>query len=59
MEKDYEEGTIILADRYTTSNMVHQAVKIEDSKMRDEFYHGFGIQNLRKWGFLCLIKLFS
>lgn len=37
MEKDYEEGTIILADRYTTSNMVHQAVKIEDSKMRDEF----------------------
>jgi dTMP kinase len=36
-KKDYEEGTIILADRYTTSNMVHQAVKIEDSKMRDEF----------------------
>ena len=36
-KKDYEEGTIILADRYTTSNMVHQAVKIEDNKMRDEF----------------------
>ena len=36
-KKDYEEGTIILADRYTTSNMVHQAVKIEDRKMRDEF----------------------
>lgn len=59
MEKDYEEGTIILADRYTTSNMVHQAVKIEDSKMRDEFCHGFGIQNLRKWDFQCRTKLFS
>lgn len=36
-KKDYEDDTIILADRYTTSNMVHQAVKIEDNKMRDEF----------------------
>ena len=33
----YEQGAIILADRYTTSNMVHQAVKITDPQERDEF----------------------
>lgn len=33
----YEAGWIILADRYTTSNMVHQAVKLKDSAEREEF----------------------
>ena len=33
----YEEGAIILADRYTTSNMVHQAVKLTDPIEREEF----------------------
>lgn len=33
----YENGGIILADRYTTSNMVHQAGKIKDKKERDKF----------------------
>ena len=33
----YEEGGIILADRYTTSNMVHQAAKITDPGEREEF----------------------
>lgn len=33
----YESGWIILADRYTTSNMVHQAVKLKDSVEREEF----------------------
>lgn len=33
----YEAGDIILADRYTTSNMVHQAVKIEDTAEREHF----------------------
>ena len=28
--KNYDYGEIILADRYTTSNMVHQAAKIQD-----------------------------
>ncbi len=28
--RDYNNGTIILADRYVTSNMIHQASKIED-----------------------------
>lgn len=36
-KKAYEEGTIILADRYTTSNMVHQAVKIRDEGEREDF----------------------
>lgn len=33
----YESGWIILADRYTTSNMVHQAVKLQDPAEREEF----------------------
>ena len=36
-KKYYEEGGIILADRYTTANMVHQAGKIKDKKERDKF----------------------
>ena len=33
----YEEGGIILSDRYTTSNMVHQAAKIEDQVEKDKY----------------------
>lgn len=36
-KKFYEEGGIIIADRYTTSNMVHQASKINDEVERDKF----------------------
>ena len=36
-KKFYEAGEIILADRYTTSNMVHQAVKIADDNERENF----------------------
>lgn len=36
-EKFYNEGGIILADRYTTANMVHQAGKIKDKGERDKF----------------------
>lgn len=36
-KKYYEDGGIILADRYTTANMVHQAGKIQDKKEREEF----------------------
>ena len=31
----YEAGTLILADRYTTSNAVHQASKLPDGERRD------------------------
>lgn len=36
-KKWYERGDIIIADRYTTSNMVHQAVKIEDAAEREKY----------------------
>lgn len=37
MEKAILDGKVILLDRYTTSNMVHQAGKINDVKERDKF----------------------
>lgn len=33
----YQAGGIVLADRYTTANMVHQAGKIKDLAQRDQF----------------------
>lgn len=33
----YEKGGIVIADRYTTANMLHQASKIKDIKKADEF----------------------
>lgn len=36
-QKVYESGGIIIADRYTTSNMVHQASKIESKEEKDYF----------------------
>lgn len=35
---DYESGVVIIADRYTTSNMVHQGAKIEDADARLAFF---------------------
>ena len=35
--KYYEDGGIILADRYTTASMVHQAGKIKNKEERDKF----------------------
>lgn len=36
-KKDYDDGVIIIADRYVSSNMIHQAGKISDEKGKDEF----------------------
>lgn len=36
-KKFYEDGGIIIADRYTTSNMVHQASKINNMIEKDKF----------------------
>ena len=33
----YENGGIVIADRYTTSNMIHQASKIADEEERERF----------------------
>ena len=37
MEKAISDGKVILLDRYTTANMVHQAGKISDLQERDKF----------------------
>ena len=37
LEEYYNNGGIIIADRYTTANMVHQAGKIEDKEEREKF----------------------
>lgn len=37
LEEYYEKGGLILADRYTTANMVHQAGKIKDAVERKKF----------------------
>ncbi len=50
-EQYYKKGGLVLADRYTTANMVHQAGKIYNKKERDKFlnwlcdfeYNIFGI----------------
>lgn len=37
-KKFYEQGFLIIADRYIPSNMVHQAVKIKDLEERETFF---------------------
>lgn len=37
LEEFYKAGGILLADRYTTANMVHQAGKIKDKIEREKF----------------------
>ncbi|MBQ7410992.1 MAG: deoxynucleoside kinase [Clostridia bacterium] len=37
LQEYYENGGIILADRYTTANMVHQAGKITDEVEREKY----------------------
>ncbi len=37
LEEYYNNGGIILADRYTTANMVHQLGKIKDKEEREKF----------------------
>ena len=36
-EAFYKDGGIVLADRYTTSNMIHQASKITDMKEKEAY----------------------
>ena len=36
-KKDYEDESIVVTDRYTTSNMVHQASKLEDKKEKEDY----------------------
>lgn len=36
-KKDYDEDTVIIANRYTTANAIHQLSKIDDDALRAEF----------------------
>ena len=36
-KKSLDDGKIVLADRYTTSNFIHQAAKISDRTEKDKF----------------------
>lgn len=38
-KSDYEKGAIIIANRYTTANAIHQLTKIEGDSERREFLH--------------------
>ena len=58
----YENGGIILADRYTTANMVHQAGKIESDEEKDKFLDWlfdleFGMYGLPKPDEVFLLKM--
>ncbi len=35
--KDYNDGTVIVADRYVPSNLIHQASKIDDEVEKEKF----------------------
>lgn len=45
-KEDYLSGKVILADRYTSSNAVHQAVKLPQSEW-DAILNGFAITNTK------------
>ena len=49
-KKWHDAGDIILADRYTTSNMVHQAVKIRGAREREAFLDWLYDFEFRKMG---------
>ena len=46
----YQSGGLVLTDRYTTSNAVHQAVKCAPEE-REAFLTGWTILSITKWGF--------
>ncbi len=45
-----EEGKIIVADRYTTSNQIHQGGKLRDEKDRADFLDWLGVLEYEKLG---------
>ena len=61
LKKDYEDGKVILLDRYTTSSLIYQSALIEDLNLRKSFvdyvcdfeYEKLGIGKPDKVIFLC------
>ena len=61
-EEFYKNGGIIIADRYTTSNMVHQMVKYDDPKERTAFLDWLEDFEFKKFGLptpdaVCLLDM--
>ncbi len=61
-EEFYKNGGIIIADRYTTSNMVHQMVKYDDQKERTAFLNWLEDFEFKKFGLptpdaVCLLDM--
>lgn len=48
--KFYEEGGIVISDRYTTSNLVHQGAKITDKKDRENYYKRILEREYKEYG---------
>lgn len=49
-ESFYEAGGIVICDRYTTSNMVHQAIKIDDKEDREAYLNWLWDFEFTKFG---------
>ena len=49
-QRFYEDGGIIIADRYTTSNMVHQMIKYTDMEERKTFLHWLDLLEYDQYG---------
>ena len=45
-KKLYESGAVILADRYSTSNMIYQAAKIGEKELKKEYLEWLRIWSL-------------
>ena len=61
-EEFYKDGGIILADRYTTSNMIHQMVKYDDPQERRDFLAWLDDFEFNKFGLprpdaVCLLDM--
>lgn len=61
-EEFYKSGGIILADRYTTSNMIHQMVKYDDPQERRDFLAWLDDFEFNKFGLprpdaVCLLDM--
>ena len=53
----YENGGVVIADRYTTSNMVHQMTKYDDEGKSS--FPGWIIWNMKSWNFPVRMWWFS
>ncbi|CVK18986.1 dTMP kinase [Sporomusa sphaeroides] len=57
-EEFYLNGGIVIADRYTTSNMIHQAAKIKDKAEKERYLEWLGDFEFTKCGLPVPDKVF-